>query len=763
MRKNFQQFINQNSSGYYARLTKFIKQLVAGSLRNQGLPLINSFKRLSLLMGLNVNLSLIKVIITYLRFCSLFIQRSSVKQLCLYLKVCSLMLQQSIGGHILLNLSPLGIRPARSRSGLPRIIPSLHRERIRKGEYKIIQFWNTLFALYRVLNFPGVLKLQSIIKPGVHINYSETRLYLDRFFFILNDQTKVFSIMKDFIQTFNLEPFIIFKSGPSLIGTKTTRFMSGGLVSYLAASKLIVESDLFPIFNKWFALLGQENPVNHLSFLWDKYSNTYFKDFKLGSLGKLGFKNEAAGKVRVFAMVDNVTQWMLRPIHDLIFSILRKLPTDGTFDQTRPLELLLKNLPKGKPLYSFDLSSATDRLPVEIQRMLLSFLIGEEFSILWRDLLVSRSYSYSSSQFNVKGEVKYAVGQPMGALSSWAMLALTHHFLVQQASFMAYKSMSWFDSYCILGDDLIIADSRVAKKYLDLCRIYGIDINLSKSIISLKGKSLEFAKRTYYKGVDVSPLTLKEYWMSFTNVQTLANLAFDYKLSLSTYLSVLGVGYKAKSLWLKPFDSIRYKHSRLVDRLFLYNSPFVNGAPISMESYLSMNSLFTFPKLEKAKEWVYRLTPKGFNMDTFNYLDYLKSLCEFRLDTYNDILIQQNDSALIALLISKELKRDPRQFDDLMIPFPIDSALTIHIRKRIEDDRVSLKAIINEISTYYSSLNLKEFIDLLSLYENTFDINKPFRSVDTLVINETTFLLKAQKIIRLSTSKWDRTPSKDYK
>lgn len=27
--------------------------------------------------------------------------------------------------------------------------------------------------------------------------------------------------------------------------------------------------------------------------------------------------------------------------------------------------------------------------------------------------------------------VSYAVGQPMGALSSWAMLALTHHFIVQ--------------------------------------------------------------------------------------------------------------------------------------------------------------------------------------------------------------------------------------------------------------------------------------------------------------------------------------------
>jgi hypothetical protein len=57
-------------------------------------------------------------------------------------------------------------------------------------------------------------------------------------------------------------------------------------------------------------------------------------------LAKLGFKIEAAGKVRVFAMVDAFTQWVMKPIHDAIFQILRELPTDGTFDQTRPVERL---------------------------------------------------------------------------------------------------------------------------------------------------------------------------------------------------------------------------------------------------------------------------------------------------------------------------------------------------------------------------------------------------------------------------------------
>ena len=57
-------------------------------------------------------------------------------------------------------------------------------------------------------------------------------------------------------------------------------------------------------------------------------------------LGKLGFKIEAAGKIRVFAMVDAYTQWIMKPIHDMVFNILKTLPTDGTFDQTRPVERL---------------------------------------------------------------------------------------------------------------------------------------------------------------------------------------------------------------------------------------------------------------------------------------------------------------------------------------------------------------------------------------------------------------------------------------
>lgn len=60
-------------------------------------------------------------------------------------------------------------------------------------------------------------------------------------------------------------------------------------------------------------------------------------------IGKLGLKEEAAGKVRVFAMVECWTQWLLGPLHEYMFSKLSSLPTDGTFDQLAPVNRLIDN------------------------------------------------------------------------------------------------------------------------------------------------------------------------------------------------------------------------------------------------------------------------------------------------------------------------------------------------------------------------------------------------------------------------------------
>lgn len=58
-------------------------------------------------------------------------------------------------------------------------------------------------------------------------------------------------------------------------------------------------------------------------------------------------------------------------------------------------------------------------------------------------MLIGRPYSLpkSASEYLAKGakfpkQLYYGAGQPMGALTSWAMLAVTHHMIVQLAAWL---------------------------------------------------------------------------------------------------------------------------------------------------------------------------------------------------------------------------------------------------------------------------------------------------------------------------------------
>jgi hypothetical protein len=174
----------------------------------------------------------------------------------------------------------------------------------------------------------------------------------------------------------------------------------------------------------------------------------------------------------------------LKPLHDTLSRILRKLETDGTFDQERPLNLLIKRVEPGRIFHCFDLSAATDRLPLELQRDIINYF-NPYLGTCWFNLIKSIRYFYEGRL------ITYAVGQPMGAYSSFPMLSLTHHIIVRKAACLA--GIKDFMDYCILGDDIVICNDDVALHYLKLMETLGVSINLSKSIIS---KDIaEFAKK----------------------------------------------------------------------------------------------------------------------------------------------------------------------------------------------------------------------------------------------------------------------------
>jgi hypothetical protein len=148
-------------------------------------------------------------------------------------------------------------------------------------------------------------------------------------------------------------------------------------------------------------------------------------------------------------------------------------------------------------------------MPLLLQKKLFARLFGEDKAEAWARVLVGWEY-------NIRGRpaVKYAAGQPMGAYSSWGAMALTHHFLVRLAGLRA--GFPHFQSYCLLGDDLVIANAAVAGQYKALCAQLDMPISEAKSHVS--DDVFEFAKRWFTSGVEFTGFSiagLSNVWKSY--------------------------------------------------------------------------------------------------------------------------------------------------------------------------------------------------------------------------------------------------------
>ena len=81
-------------------------------------------------------------------------------------------------------------------------------------------------------------------------------------------------------------------------------------------------------------------------------------------------------------------------------------------------------------------------------------------------------------------------------------------------------------------------------KYLSVMKTLGVEIGLAKSVISPKGKGLEFAKKTILGGIDVSPIPFKEMSSAHRNLSSLRTFMDKYSLAMLGALRFLGYGYK---------------------------------------------------------------------------------------------------------------------------------------------------------------------------------------------------------------------------
>lgn len=516
--------------------------------------MLRLFVRMLPALGLATTHARVRAILVFITNCNRVYRGSGMKGLVIWLKANTVLLQQALGGFRLKNTNPLKVRVARTKGeGLPRLILSQDRAQIRAGNVKLVKFYLTLFNLYRVLEFPGQVKLSTITGPSIadpklgNIRH-DVQSYIKPFIGLVLTQSGGL-----ILKTRGIETPSIFKSGPAVgLRSVSTNPLPLALNARSLGEKGLADAILF--FMKYHKE-GTDVPYPGLETIFQDAVNLSdqsfagpFRDSPIWNnipLGRLGLKQEAAGKVRVFAMVDSWTQWCLAPLHLELFRILDTFPMDGTHDQLKPLG----QHTKWKSLDSLDLSAATDRLPALLQRDLLAELIDPVYADHWYKLLTGREYFVKykdSNNVTRTASLRYEVGQPMGALSSWAMLAFTHHFIVQSAAWHAGVCPvgTLFRDYAVLGDDLVIGNSRVRKSYLLIVSALGVECGIAKSIISPKATAIEFAKRTFWKGIDVSPIPVLEFVMANLTLAEAVSFAKKYTMTFPALLKSLGYGYR---------------------------------------------------------------------------------------------------------------------------------------------------------------------------------------------------------------------------
>lgn len=535
-----------------------------------------------------------------------------------------------------------------TRAGLPRIIPREARVMIRKGNVKTITLWLSIFNLYRFLlsthDLRGIYKTitqNSEWRPSLEI-LEFIPIFKDLFFKGTSPEKK------GHIPEITQKVSVAVNEVMRLRGTSFFAFLRSvhtwrSLANWIASRPKALEAFKFrirkPILTKqehkiredilhreqllqsfirmvawidpkWFMLLA--GPLNRATqvtmpfggkmllpqgteiinkVFWLRYFRRPNVDLERkmpAPLGRLVKLLEAAGKVRVIAIVDPITQEILRPIHKWLFGLLRKIPQDGTFNQDAPLISLMAKIKSPGTLDKFsaccDMKAATDCLPVRLQVLILESVIGK-MAHAWKSLLVDRPY-YAGMK-----TLYYGTGQPMGALSSWAMLAVTHHFMWQFSAWMIHRKakrsgpFKWYTDYAVLGDDSASLHRDVVDQYLKLCKDLKVGIGLAKSLVSPRGV-IEFAKRFVTPRGDCSPVSLGEIIVSQKNFSTLANLPRKRHIRLADLISIYGKGFRVLGDLEKPLRKLsrRVRHLVLVIR-----SPWGSMPMPSLSQWLALD------------------------------------------------------------------------------------------------------------------------------------------------------------------------------
>jgi hypothetical protein len=325
----------------------------------------------------------------------------------------------------------------------------------------------------------------------------------------------------------------------------------------------------------------------------EDYIIDFFKTKKDFLNSRISLKREPWAKVRPFAICDYFSQSALKGFHKHLFKWLREQPEDGTFKQDEVSENVriwtMSQPTEEDRVESADLSAATDCIPIDIQTEIVAQIAGHEFARKWKIIATERSFKAPDGTM-----IAYKTGQPMGLLSSWAMLSVWHHIIVRTClDYCRIDRSRRPPVYHVIGDDVSMKGSQLFSLYKLLVEtIQGVKISVAKGFHKetqhsenpiLEGyngfmHTAELAKRVFCNGQEITIIPPDEVKTSLENAIQFPTILYSLRKR----------GYRNITMTDLPTLTALCYHKRLA--LLLATSPIHWGplevTPIEMSDLL---------------------------------------------------------------------------------------------------------------------------------------------------------------------------------
>jgi len=387
-----------------------------------------------------------------------------------------------------------------SRVRLPKVLRFL--KHLKKVDYPFIRLILSSLYVSRGIELPPVPNVDSITRPPIK-EIPDIGLYVQDFWKDLGYHHRHGVSRSVYWKRFHLST----KNGPN------------GQALWTAIADLSVlpdnlVDDICAIGGK--RLASKIRLVrNYTSF----FTKSFFK--VTGSkYRKISAISDQEGKTREVALLDYWSQTALRGLHQYLFRVLRKVPQDCTFNQGGFKDKI--NFQGEENFHSVDLTTATDRFPIQVICQVLEGRFDRDYVKSWRNIMVGHPFDCQTGKGSEK--IFYSVGNPMGAYSSWNSFAVAHHYVVYYCC--RELGIKWSEApYVLLGDDIVIKHNALAKKYMEVMTSLGVEFSLSKSHIS--ATMFEFAKRTFHCGHEITPFPVAALWNTRKSASLLLNVIIN--------------------------------------------------------------------------------------------------------------------------------------------------------------------------------------------------------------------------------------------